>query len=327
MADGMLIAKYPSDLTQKFNKWCRFDAMLARHVGRHQLVTPENSGGDPVVACVALYLPASALKSSLDVRYNEDGVAFSGALWEMMGQTATSLFNVQTNSASDIMAGITEAFSSAKSKALAAAQSGGVLETIGELVKSSLSGVVDDKMLSALTGQQANPRTDIIFKNQEYRTWTFDYVMVPRNQTEADDIDKIVQFFQFYMLPSYRNTPATKAAKVGAFMMGFPYEFVISVYGNELDMNMQLAGKNAGLNPAAGQLRHIEKIERVVLESIVVDHAAGGKTAFVNSAGGLYPVATSMSLKFQEVVLLGRDSTNIASGRGGYAPGDTDPKK
>ena len=326
MADGMLVAKFPSDLTQKYNKWCRFDAMLARHVGRHQLVTPENSGGDPVVACVALYLPASALKSSLDVVYEE--TVFTGALWEMQGQTATHAMAADINTTDALDATTGDMLINMWKPMYAAAMSGGLTKTAiewGKKVALGGFGVVDDKMLSALAGQQANPRTDVIFKNQQYRNWTFDYVMVPRNQTEADDIDKIVQFFQFYMLPSYLNTAATKAAKVGAFMMGFPYEFIISVYGNELDMNMQLAGKNAGLNPAAGQLQHIEKIERVVLESISVDHAAGGKTAFVNSNGGLYPVATSMSLKFQEVVLLGRDSTNIASGRGGYTPAD--PKK
>jgi hypothetical protein len=96
-------------------------------------------------------------------------------------------------------------------------------------------------------------------------------------------------------------------------MIGYPYEFVITMF-NET---------------------HINKIERSVLTGLTVDHAGGDRIAF---ATGYYPAATTLSLSFKEVRLLGRDSDvifrgvddSVAQPGPGTAPGiplDGDPNK
>jgi hypothetical protein len=63
---------------------------------------------------------------------------------------------------------------------------------------------------------------------------------------------------------------------------------------------------------------HINKIERSVLTGIVVDHAGGDRVAFASSKDPpnteYYPAATTLSLSFKEVRLLGRDSEVIIRG-------------
>ena len=82
-------------------------------------------------------------------------------------------------------------------------------------------------------------------------------------------------------------------------MIGYPYEFVITMF-NET---------------------HINKIERSVLTGLRVDHAGGDRIAF---AGNYYPAATTLSLSFKEVRLLGRDSEVIL--RGGRVGIGDDPR-
>jgi hypothetical protein len=146
---------------------------------------------------------------------------------------------------------------------------------------------------SVITGHKPNPRTDVLFDAQQYRVYDMTFLLVPRSEGEAKSIDSIIRLFQFYMLPLY-DQPGSQTT-VGSFMLGFPYEFEISL--RDGDNN---------------RLEHVNKFERCVLTSVSVDHAAGGKTAFIKtSAGELYPVASQLSLTFKEVRLLDRKSDAI----------------
>jgi hypothetical protein len=80
-------------------------------------------------------------------------------------------------------------------------------------------------------------------------------------------------------------------------MVGVPYEFTIDMFSIQKGL--------------AAPMDHINKPGRSVLKTVSIDHAAAGKTAFVKSNGEYYPVSTTLTLAFQEVVLLARDSDAI----------------
>ena len=142
-------------------------------------------------------------------------------------------------------------------------------------------------------GGVANPRTDTAFDAMQYRTHEFTFNLIPRDKQEADNIDAILNILHYYSLPSYGYNTS-----LWNFMIGYPYEFVITMFNQT----------------------HINKIERSVLTGLSVDHTGGDRIAF---ATDYYPAATTMTLSFKEVRLLGRDSEVIfrGGGVGRHAPG------
>lgn len=320
------VLKYPDNVA-KFNKWLRFDVRAGRHVGRGQIIA-EKGQSDSVVMAAALYLPTSALKSSMTVGY--DTTEFSGLMMEMAAQSATDIASAKAG---------TDAWSSIGDAAKSAWNSGKEIwkgssaETAGEFAKSvamKAASVFVGNQLEALTGQKANPRTDIIFTNQDYRTWQFEYILIPRTLKEAQNIEKIVNMFRFYMLPIYRGTNAGQGPQ-GSYMMGYPYEWTISIYGQDqndtasfgrVDTVVDTAGQP--IVPGSRALHHANKIGRSVLRNLAVDQAGGGKVAFVTEKGSreLFPLVTSMTLDFQEVILLGRDQAELVGG----TPDGGDPR-
>jgi hypothetical protein len=299
--------KYPANLGQPpFDKWIYFEAKSGRHVVRDQVVS-EAGGVDRTLSAVGLYLDATALKTSLQVHYETSDLGpFAGALVELAAQAGTNLMGLtgpQTEqnlrqSLKGIEKNLENTVKGLKLSDIVGAAKQAIGATAAEAA-AKLSGSSDFAAGVAL-GAKPNPRTDILFDAAQYRTYDLSFMLIPRSLQEAQTIDRIIHFFQFYMLPIYGRSAIP--GKVGAFMMGFPYEFEISL-------------RDGSYN----RLEHVNKFERCVLKDIVVDHAAGGKTAFVKAASGLfglgvaefYPVATSISLTFQEVRLLDRNSDAI----------------
>lgn len=324
------VLKYPDNVA-KFNKWLRFDVRLGRHVGRGQIIN-EGKNKDSVVMAAALYLPSSALKSSMTVGY--DTTEFSGLMVEAAAQAATNIANMQLGKG--VLSDVLETGKAALSS-LGGIAKGAAAETVGEFLKSQAFAALGTQA-EAVTGQKANPRTDIIFTAQEYRTWTFEYILIPRTLQEAQNIKKIVNMFRFYMLPIYKGTNAGQGPK-GAYMMGYPYEWTIGIYGQDVTDNRSFGQANNVALTAGGnvfnntneffsiggnELHHVNKIGRSVLRNLTVDQAGGGKVAFVTQQGSreLFPLVTSMTLDFQEVILLGRDQAELVGG----TPDGGDPR-
>lgn len=309
------VLRYPADIA-KFNKWLRFDVRKGRHVGRQMLVD-ESKTPDDVIMAAALYLPTSALRSSMTVDY--DTTEFSGMMMEMAAQAVDKLASMRVGQNAG------EAFDKASGDVynqLKNAYEKGDAGDVGEFLKATAmraASVPFGTQVEALAGQKVNPRTDIIFSAQQYRSWTFEYIFIPRTLTEAQNIEKIVKMFRFYMLPVYRNANSDLGPKA-AYMMGYPYEWSISIYGSGASGGYGpfQTGTNPQGNvepppPGSTPLEHVGKIGRSVLRTCTVDQAGGGKVAFVGERGNteLYPLVTAMTLEFQEVILLGRDQRDI----------------
>lgn len=318
--DGISADRYPVNLGQKpFDKFIIFEAHTGRTVGRQ--IIPEGQNGDRQLNSVALYLNESALKDALTVKYdNNDLGTFVGAAVEYFAQTGEKLFDstggqlIEGIKKTNILDSMTSAANSLKKV------TGDFGSKLGEgavdaIKADALNGLNDltGGGVTALTGKRPNPRTSVIFDTANYREHHYEFLLVPRSQQEADAIDRIINFFQFYMLPSYNTQTIEKQLNIGSFMIGVPYEFVITYYSSKDGQSCQT-------------MEHINKPERSVLQSVEIDHAAGGKTAFVRANGEYYPVATALRLSFQEIILLSRDSDKIQRPGGIIQNANTDPR-
>lgn len=295
--------KYPENVGQKpYDKWILFEAKAGRRIGRTTRI-PDAELADNTLACAALYLPESALDSGLSVQWSDTKPmgTLMGTLAQKFAKEGSALFNT---SMSDWDLG----------KVLGAARLGGqnTLDKVrnGELWEAAkdfgeaslfqhlqgmnIPGLGDlSEVLPLATGMQVNPRTAAFFTSVEFREYQMDFRMVPRNPYEARQIDEIVHFFQFYMLPAYYGN-ANDNGQVDPAMIGFPYEFDVSLHATDDE-----------------QMGHVNKFERSVITGFTVDHSPQEKVMFVENGRELYPVATDINIKLREIVLLDRNSDQI----------------
>lgn len=314
------VIRYPENVA-KFNKWLRFDVRSGRHVGRGQVVD-ESEVKDSVICAAALYLPTSALRSTMSVEW--DTTEFSGMLMEMAAQATTTVAGTKVGQFWQDIGKARDQAAEALVNQWDAASLGQHAQNALEWGKKAVTGAagaVLGTQVEALSGQKVNPRTDIIFSSQQYRAWTFEYILIPRTLKEAQNIEQILTMFRFYMLPAYQNAQGKQGPKA-SFMMGYPYEWTITLFGSNVtpegsfgpfQTQTNTQGQQEPPPPGSTPLEHANKIGRSVLRNLSIDQAGGGKVAFVGANGSkeLYPLVTSLTLEFQEVTLLGRDNRDM----------------
>ncbi len=295
-----------------YEKWILFEVKAGRHILRNQTLGEGAENVDRTLASVALYLPDSALSSDMVVRYAESPLGeVAGPLLEAAVQTGKAYREIAAINADKSMTKWDEVKAGISSIASTA---GLVLNELADAAKgrmavaaqSALNAVAKGSGDAAeiLLGKTVNPRTDLMFKSVEYRTHSLNFTLVPRTKAEADEIDRIVSLFQYYMLPSYGSPQQQGASQ---FLIGYPYEFEVRMFSEFNDLSKH----------------HINTIGRSVLRTVSITSAPDGRVAFIEKDGEYYPAATTLKLDLQEVRLLGRDSTEIV--RGGAQPFD-DPR-
>lgn len=287
---------YPDGLTQPpFDKWIYFEAKAGRHVVRDTIAV-EGNGKDSTLSSVGLYLDDTALTSALSMVYeSSNNGPFWGAVMEAAAQGGADAMKALATPGT-VWSSLSQLFSDLKitgQKVINSINEGNIKTALADTAIAAFEATGAGNQIAAVLGARPNPRTTVLFDTQEYRSYTMSFLMVPRSLDEAQSIDNIIHFFQFYMLPKYIN-PGSQGT-VGSFMIGFPYEFEISCRD----------GNN-------NRLEHINKFARSILKSVVVNHAVNEKTSFIkDNTGAFWPVATNLQLTFQEVILLDRASVEI----------------
>ena len=276
---GPVVHRYPIDIGHPpHEKQMLFEAKKGRHLGRRGNVG-EAETPDDTVASAALYMPADALNTATAVNWDEREIGIiGGAIIESFatGDPPTS-------------ANIVEKLKDAIPAGLGGAAIDVAAKLITPLISTATAGGDGKAILQSMFGQQVDPRLDMLFNRVQYRTHTFTFTLIPRNQREAENINQILNLFQFYMLPKYGG--GEDDVTVDSFFIGYPYEFDITL----------ITGGGKSQSP------HINKIDRSVLTSCTINHASSQRVAFV---GAYYPASTSLTLDFKEVRLQGRDSYN-----------------
>ena len=149
---------------------------------------------------------------------------------------------------------------------------------LGQIAFSQAFGVVQ------------NPMLEVLYSSPSFRTFRFDFQFYPRSEKEAEEVQNIIQRLRFHQAPEV----ATNFGN--GFFMVPPSEFDISFYYNGI------------INP------NIPKISTCVLESLDVDYAPGGFSAYEvpnqkASIGGTgMPVAIRLSLQFKETEIMTKTS-------------------
>lgn len=138
--------------------------------------------------------------------------------------------------------------------------------------------------LSKTSGTAANPKKEQLFKEVDYRNFTFSYQFFPRSSDEAKSILNIIQEFKLHMHPEFR--PGTNQ-----FLYIYPSEFDIYYYHK---------GKE-NLN--------IHRHTSCVLTDMSVTYTPQG--VFTSFADGM-PTQINVSLSFRELALLTKE--NIMDG-------------
>ena len=216
-------AKYPAELgTAPWEKWILFEVKSGRHIARDGFVGESSATPDRTVSSVALYLPANALKSSMSIGYKDismgaaAGQAIEGMFQKGQGATAATV---------GAGGGILDKLKSA-GRGVAGFGVGLAQQTGYDALSGIASAVgADPDTIGALAGGAVNPRTDSVFDAVSYRTHDFDFSLIPRSKNEAESIDVILNILHFYSLPSYGT-----GGVVGNFFIGYPYEFVITLF-------------------------------------------------------------------------------------------------
>jgi hypothetical protein len=138
--------------------------------------------------------------------------------------------------------------------------------------------------LDLASGKVANPYKEQLFSNMGFRQFAFNYKFVPRNETEYNEVQRIIRLFKYHMHPE--NDPT------GLFLE-YPSEF-----------NIQYLYKGE-------ENTHLSKISSCALTDIKITYGnQDAFTTFKDTRGA--PAEINMQLAFTELETLTND--RIAEG-------------
>jgi hypothetical protein len=155
---------------------------------------------------------------------------------------------------------------------------------------ANAAGGLGQVAFSQAFGVVQNPMLELLYSKPDFRSFRFDFMIYPRSQREAEEVQKIIDRLRFHQAPEVAQ------GGTGGFFMVPPSEFDISFY------------YKGQINP------NIPKISTCVLTSLDVDYAPNGFTAYEvpgqpASLGGTgMPVATRLSLNFRETEIMTKAS-------------------
>ena len=220
---------------------------------------------------VSMYLPPN-VEESTSAKYDESATGLAGFLLSSFGNELKNM-----------------------DAAAIARKLGGGLEGIAKELTFKAIGaageVVGAEGLEALSkkafGEASNPYMEVLFDQMSLRTFTYNFQFAPRNQEEAEEVQKIIQLFRFHMSPELRPN-------VNRYV-GLPSQF---------DIHYMFLSKDG----AASENNYYNRIATCVLTDCKVNYTPDGVKSFED--GG--PTQTTMILSFKEIELLTKDK--IAQG-------------
>lgn len=274
---------------------------------------------EPVLGdMVALYLPPDALKTSYTQSYGD--IELGGVGQAIMGADQGSMSTA-------LEQGLAGNFASAVNTL----QQAGVPMSIKDAFASATAKEISDKAQGAFgTAVQALERKVGKIKNHHkaivyqgpggFRTFSFSFVMMPKSKKEADEVNKIVHFFKYYMHPEVtgqnnrtRGTMGTNTSinpRSGqsqvetSLTLSYPDEFKIRITPRGADGDTDVGSRSQ--DGRTNQVKPLFRIDRCFLESLNVDYTTSGQTVFFDD--GNEPVTTTLQLSFKETTLMTRES-------------------
>jgi len=135
-------------------------------------------------------------------------------------------------------------------------------------------------------GQTTNPNMELAFESVPFRDFTFPFTFAPKNESELEQVHKIIEAFKFHMLPALTD---------GESFFITPSQFEIEY--------MYRKGNN----------NYIPRVAKCVLTSMDVDYSPGEKfTTLKPDDQGASPQIIKINLAFKEMLVLTKK--NVAGG-------------
>lgn len=234
------------------------------------VITKEGASGEDVVTlkkCIALYMNDKP-KVSYRANWQDTDLGALGGMAKAIGglDTGVSMSGEgMQNLLQNTMNLLANTGGAAASVGLNKAQS-----TFGDF--GDVAGTV-----SVTSGTAVNPFKAQLFKSMNFRTFDFQYTLLPKNDAESIQIDNIVNTFKKYMHPVIGTEE---------FFVGYPAEFALRFY---------YKGKK---NP------HLFDISSAALVDMKVEYGGNDFVTLKDSQGR--PAEVTLSLSFLELELLDR---------------------
>ena len=141
-------------------------------------------------------------------------------------------------------------------------------------------------LATRMTGQTTNPNMELAFESVPFRDFTFPFTFAPKNESELEQVHKIIEAFKFHMLPALTD---------GESFFITPSQFEIEY--------MYRKGNN----------NYIPRVAKCVLTSMDVDYSPGEKfTTLKPDDQGASPQMIKINLAFKEMLVLTKK--NVAGG-------------
>lgn len=241
---------------------------------------------------IALPIPSSALSTTVAVGYRDASLGAAVGSLAVGGKNileeVSKLKNAVQNTeglygqVKAIFSGLVEVGKEVGSTGVDAA-------TVGALAGlGNISDVYKDAAILAMN-KTVNPFTEVLYENVPFREHTFTYTFQPKSLSDSQTIDKILQYFKFYMLPEFTST---LGGQFGTWLK-FPLEWQI-IYS--------ISDTTFTLLPS-------------VLTNMQVNYAEGVDSPKLFKPVGndvkRYPTKIDVSMTFKEVTFLTRNQIVI----------------
>ena len=147
----------------------------------------------------------------------------------------------------------------------------GAAQGLGTQATVNIANVLGvDDMAKAYTGITINPYQTILFERPEFKTHSFTWKFIPRNEVESDKIKQIVRTFQYHMLPGVSDG-------VGLFF-SFPSMVTVSLFPSS---------------------EFLYRFKPCVVENISVNYSPGNTPSFYRFTNA--PTAVSITVNLKEI--------------------------
>lgn len=254
------ILHFPFDFQNESANWVIFTRYSYSRPNSSSAPTP-NAAGSPI----ALPIPNN-LATSYGAQWNNTELGMVGrAIGEVTGGAVSKLKNSGLNSAA-----MTDALKSLVVEGLQATPNVAAAFTIDRMMKSSESAL-------HYAGIARNPFNAFIYNGPEFRTFPFNYKLIPKNKKEAVMIQSIIKEFKLAQAASFNPTSKNNLFE----------------YPDIFDIRLTQATEN-----------NLFKIGQCALRDMSVNYHGEGMPAYFNEK---IPFSIELSLTFQEIQIVMRE--------------------
>jgi len=227
-------------------------------------------------------LPIPSISDGVNVSYTQSDFGIGGAA--AIGSSVGSFSGLSTDF-STILKNTVSSFNSSNFAKMASDMALSATPTLKSAVNQGM-GVIQSSFMTN------------IFSNSGFRSFSFSYELIPKNDRESDTLVQIVKQFKKSMMP-IENFEETNGFRKRLGIQNLPDIFDINFYPTEAsNFNFE----NANNRPGS---KYMVSIRNAVLEKFDVEYSSGTATpAFYNDG---YPFSTKFSMTFKETEIYTRE--------------------